>query len=422
MNSVLSADREDEARGDAQAGIGVFTIDPDLRAALKAFFDGRREIVEYHDGTLAGANAWASEAGNAPSVIIDIGETDDPVAGIRELAARGGGDFRIIAVGAINDVTLYRWLIEAGAADYLVKPLQPDLLEKALEGTATNAKATGAGKEKTRLIVVTGTRGGAGATTFAVNLAWSVAHRCNRTAALIDLDFSYGTVALALDLEPTHGLREIIENPERIDSLFVESAMARESEKLSVLSTEEPISDKIPVDPTSIGLLVEQLSEKFPCIVADLPRGLIPDHGDLLKRADTIVLVSEMTLAAIRDTVRLTTHIREIAPDADLIIVANKVGPGDRGEVAKPEFERGIRMNVDHMIPWDQKTVAEAANAGKPLATAGPASNINKAMEAACQALFSVDQEARRERGFRIGNFRIGGFALAALPKWLHRG
>ncbi|HEY6029545.1 MAG TPA: hypothetical protein VIU44_03225, partial [Gaiellaceae bacterium] len=53
---------------------------------------------------------------------------------------------------------------------------------------------------------------------------------------LVDLDLQGGTIALALDVEPSHGLREVLDNPARIDSLFVTSVATKYAERLHVLA------------------------------------------------------------------------------------------------------------------------------------------------------------------------------------------
>src|SRR3546814_6381822 len=66
------------------------------------------------------------------------------------------------------------------------------------------------------------------------------------------LDLQHGTVALALDIEPTHGLREALENPSRIDSLFINSATVKLGERLSVMAAEEAADHEVAYDPAAI--------------------------------------------------------------------------------------------------------------------------------------------------------------------------
>src|SRR3546814_12807229 len=94
-------------------------------------------------------------------------------------------------------------------------------------------------------LAVIGARGGVGASTIATSLAWLLSERGKRATALLDLDVHFGTGALALDLEPGRGLTDAIENPSRIDGLFIARAMVKASEKLAVLSAEAPKSSPV---------------------------------------------------------------------------------------------------------------------------------------------------------------------------------
>src|SRR3546814_13854078 len=78
---------------------------------------------------------------------------------------------------------------------------------------------------------VIGARGGVGASTIATSLAWLLSERGKRATALLDLDVHFGTGAPALDLEPGRGPTDAIENPSRLDRLFIERAMVKASGK-----------------------------------------------------------------------------------------------------------------------------------------------------------------------------------------------
>src|SRR3546814_13142547 len=120
-------------------------------------------------------------------------------------------------MGSVNVIAVYRAIVDSGACDYLVKPVTEKALVSALNRTEelqqVNVVET-APEEKARIAVI-GSRGGVGSSTFAVNLAWILAEERKYKATLIDLDLEFGTIALSLDLEPTRGLREALENPAR---------------------------------------------------------------------------------------------------------------------------------------------------------------------------------------------------------------
>jgi pilus assembly protein CpaE len=203
-------------------------------------------------GGLRNAVQTLSVSASPNILFVDLSESGDPLNDINALAEVCEPGTVVIASGQVNDVRLYRDLVASGIHDYLLKPLNPDALRDAFAQaqTALNApKVAESGAERAHCAVaVIGTRGGAGASTIATSLAWLMGEKQGRTTALLDLDVHFGTGALGLDLEPGRGLTDAIENPSRIDGLFIERAMVRASERLAVLSAEAPIHSPIMTD------------------------------------------------------------------------------------------------------------------------------------------------------------------------------
>ncbi|MBL6933238.1 MAG: P-loop NTPase, partial [Rhodospirillales bacterium] len=184
---------------------------------------------------LEGSAAEAVDAlNNIPTpekLVIDLSGSADPIADIDALAQVCQPDTRVIALGDINDVNLFRHLMDMGVQDYLLKPVSAEDLNEAVSRVDdVETQGTDDDERQGRLIAVIGARGGVGASTVAANIAWMMAHQQGQRVALIDLDLYFGSIALALDMEPGRGFREALENPSRIDGLFVERAMVRESE------------------------------------------------------------------------------------------------------------------------------------------------------------------------------------------------
>jgi len=166
-------------------------------------------------------------SGYAPRVLLlDLADSAAPIAEVNSARTVGGADLKLVALGILNDVTLFRDLLAAGANDYLVKPATRETLSAALEKGSTNT-GTGTSGGLGQVIVFVGSRGGVGTTTTAVSCAWLLAEERKERVALVDLDLHFGTIALKLDTDPGSGLCEALEQPSRIDSLFIERAIVK---------------------------------------------------------------------------------------------------------------------------------------------------------------------------------------------------
>ncbi|WP_282608119.1 P-loop NTPase [Pelagibius sp. Alg239-R121] len=334
------------------------------------------------DGGSNEAMQYLTEAPLPRVLIVDIGDSSSPLTAMLSLTAAFSEETRLVGIGSMNDINLYREMIGAGISDYLVKPIT----EKALIGVLQQIEepdeeleAPAADPDAIQKIVVVGSRGGCGASTVAVNLAWSMAERKQKRTALIDLDLEFGTIALSLDLEPTRGLREALENPSRIDSLFISSATAKLTEKLSVMATEETVNHEMLFDPAATGALFDALGREHDCIVVDLPRSAVGMRQGVFEAATQVVLVTELTLSGLRDSIRVLAGIEEASPNSVVKVIANRTG-GAAQAMQLGDFQKALGRKVDFQISEDRKAFNLASNTGKPLVQADSRSKASKTL------------------------------------------
>ena len=337
-------------------------------------------------------------------LLVDITEAQLPISAVDELAEVCEPGVAVIALGDRNDVGLFRDLIQHGVSDYLVKPISASLLQRSLL-TAMGASSPARQNDRLgRLIVVAGARGGVGGTLMATGIAWSIANERRRRAALIDLDLQHGSAALALDLEPSHGLREALEHPSRIDDLFVDRTMVRHSETLHVLSSEEPLGEPLAPDLTAVAMLMKELRNRFHYVVVDLPRLTSALTLQTLQAATNLVLVTDLSLAGMRDTLRFATLMPSLNAACQMTLVANKVGEHRQGEMGRAEFEAGIGRKLDVIVPFDPRVVAAALNVGRPIGASR--NRVADGIAAVVQAALG-STAGKSRRGLRLWPVRV---------------
>jgi pilus assembly protein CpaE len=333
----------------------------------------------------------------SPNILfVDLSESADPLNDINALAEVCEPGTIVIASGQVNDVRLYRDLVASGIHDYLLKPFTVDHLRDTFAHAQTilSGPRGEAQVDKPHIMAaVMGVRGGVGASTIATSLAWLLGEKAHRSTALLDLDIHFGTGALALDLEPGRGLTDAIENPSRIDGLFIERAMVRASEKLAVLSAEAPINSPVLSDGSAFYQLQEEMRTAFECTVVDLPRSMLVQYPHLMSDIQ-VVVVTELTLAAARDAIRILSWLKSNAPQAQVLVVASRVPQSGTLEISKKDFEGSIERKIDLVVPYDHKLAATAAKLGKTMADAGKGSKTVAPLAALVERVVGAGEAA----------------------------
>lgn len=303
----------------------------------------------------------------APAVVIaDISGATDVAAEMEALAEVCEPHTRVIVVGDTNDIGLYRTLLRMGVSDYLVKPLDPVALHEALRRAEQTAAPESARTPTAKTLALIGARGGVGATSLAVSLAWELSQERGLRTVLADLDLQFGAATLQLDLEAGRGLREILTRPDRIDALLIGSAMAAHSDRLRVLAAEEPLEDDLDIGPAALPTLLGVISADCDAVVMDVPRHMDRLSREALARADLAVVVTDLSLAGLRDTQRLLGLLKALRPQGEIGLVANRVG-GVAGELLQVEFEKAVGAEFDLVLPFDEKAALAAAETARPL-------------------------------------------------------
>ncbi len=368
-------------------------------------------------GGLRNAIQSLSVSASPNILMVDLSESGDPLNDINALAEVCEPGTVVIAIGQVNDVRLYRDLLASGIHDYLLKPLSAGPLRDALNQAQAvfTAPRNADGESVNRHIstAIVGARGGVGASTLATSLAWHFSEEHSSPTALFDLDVHFGTGALALDLEPGRGLTDAIDNPSRIDGLFIERAMIRANDNLSILSAEAPISQPLMTDGAAFVQLEEEFRQAFEMTVIDLPRNMLINFPHVLADVNLILLTTEMTLASARDTIRILSWLKTNAAHAHTMIVANKVQSGV-SEISKADFEASIERKIDFSIPYDVKAAANAAKLGQPFIAANRSSKATSAIKQVAERVMGASEEDLENAATEKKSL-LGGFDLKSL-------
>jgi len=351
---------------------------PAGRLPLMAFVDGESERVLNESpvqqalgrglimrGGITKAIEYLGAQRSPNLLIVDISGVDLPVSQVNSLADVCEPGVTVIAIGDRNDVGLYRDLIDAGVADYIVKPLTRELVAKALAPRTAPGELGRTGLKLGKMVAFIGVRGGAGATTLAVNLSWYLANRQARRVALVDLDLQHGDCALALNIKPTAGFREALANPLRIDNLLLERIMTPHGERLFVLSAEEPLHEHLQFTAGAVDTLFSVLRSQFHYVIVDVPRNPAPPYRRALDIADLRVFVGDQTMRSVRDLVRQRAAFGEGSAEHRSLFVLNRQGEGGRHAVPLKDMHAVLQLRPNSVIPFQPALLTAASTNGQ---------------------------------------------------------
>jgi pilus assembly protein CpaE len=352
----------------------VVAVTPDREAHdfLQSYLgDAVAGGVHLEKGGASAAIAYLEQAEIAPRLlIVDLSGVETPLSDIDRLADVCEPGVVVVALGETENVHLFRELIRAGVADYITKPLSPDLLEPYVRERRGSIAATPGAARRGRVVAVTGGRGGVGVTTLAVAAAWRLANVQKRRVALVDLDLHGGAACVQLGLQ-AGGLLDALENHAKIDSLYLDRTLIRHGPRLSVMAEEAPLRRDTPLNPAALDTLFDALSDDFHYVVVDLPRLFGAAHAHVFRRARTRVVVVDRTLPALRDGARLVDLGRD-APGG-MMVVVNDHHPGLSGIIGDDTVEKALGRRADLAVAYDRTAAQRGDNLGEALGEKGGA-------------------------------------------------
>lgn len=213
-------DKENENNASVE-GIttAVFCREGDLKQFTDVFARLGRSCTAAQKGGIDEAQAWLTQHDAPGLLIVDISASPFPVPALADLAALAGPGCRIVAVGAEENVELYRSLLSAGAFDYLVSPVADALVVELLNRADSDRWLGMPDASSVRVgqtIAVTGAAGGAGTSTVAALLGRWIAEAAKYPTLLVDFDRRKGDLALLLGLKADNGLAGILSAANRL--------------------------------------------------------------------------------------------------------------------------------------------------------------------------------------------------------------
>lgn len=361
--------------------IQAFCEFPDTGAALQRAAGDRRLAKAHVTVQLGGLQAAIDHhaGGVAPNLLIVETRLQGKAAvdEIDRLAEVCDPSTKVVIVGRVNDVELYRELMRRGVSEYMVAPLNPLHLIEVISGLYLNPDAQPIGK----VVTFIGARGGVGSSTLAHNIGWCIAEQIHVNTALVDLDLAFGTVGLDFNEEPGQGVADALAAPERLDDVLLERLLLKIGEHLSLFTAPATLDRDPEIDPGTYEAVIDAVRQMTPCVIVDLPHLWTPWVKQTLLAADEIVIVAAPDLASLRNTKGIVDLLKQHRPnDGAPKLIMNQIGVAKRPEIPVKDFAATVGIESAIVVPFDPALFGAAANNGQMLLQVQPRAAVSEAV------------------------------------------
>ncbi len=349
---------------------------------------------------------------------MQLGQGATPFASLNDLAARLTGQPVVLVLGPSyahgDELAVAEQLLAARrevSAIMVTEELSTDLLQRALRSgvkdvlqapveSAELSDAVGRAAatlvvsaptpvasvgpeidgELGRVVTVFSTKGGAGKSVIASNLAVVLAQRSDKPVVLVDADLQFGDIAVMLKLSPTHTIVDAVSAVDRLDVGFLQNLLVEHpGSGLWVLPAplEPAFADQIGA--AQMVQIVELLRQFCSFVIIDTPAYFNDVVLGLIEVSDDVLLVAGMDIPNIKNVkIGLQTLRLLNTPMEKLKLILNRSDSKVKLDVS--EVERTLAIEAEAQIPSDV-VVPQAVNRGEPVVLSAPKSGVARSIE-----------------------------------------
>ncbi len=358
----------ERARPIPRISIQAFCEDPAVAEIIQTAAEDRRLTKVHVSVQMGGAEAAVAHYQESPTPNLIILESSlsraELLSELDQLAESCDAGTKVLIIGHVNDVVLYRELLKRGVSEYLVAPISVAELMEALSSLYNNPSADPVG----HVFAFVGAKGGVGSSTICHNVAWTLAETLKANAVIADLDLAFGTTGLDFNQDPVQGIADALQNPERLDEVLLDRLLTKCSEHLSIFAAPVVLDRDYDITPEACETVIDVVRQNVPYVAVDLPHTWSAWTKRLLIQADEIVITAVPDLANLRNAKNIVDLAKQSRKnDALPHLVLNMANMPKRPEISAPEFEAALGLKALCVIDFDSELFGQAANNGQML-------------------------------------------------------
>ena len=365
------------ARPVPRISIQVFCENKEFVDVLQETSNDRRMSKSHLSMQMGGVTAAleAYREGPTPNLVIleSSSERNFLLEQLDQLAEVCDAGTKVIIVGHVNDVLLYRSLVERGVSEYLVWPVEPLQIITAISNLYSDPEAEPLGQ----VFSFVGSKGGVGSSILSHNVAWALSELTKTDVVISDFDLPFGTAGLDFNQDPAQGIAEALFQSDRLDDVMLDRLLSKCSERLSLFASACSLDKEYDVEREPCDLVLDVLRKNIPYSVLDLPHAWTSWSKYVLMQSDEIIITAAPDLANLRNTKNILDFLKtNRSTDLSPRLVLNMVGMPKKPEISVADFAQIIEVEPLVVIDYDAEIFGTAANNGQMIGEVSQKSKV----------------------------------------------
>jgi len=348
-------------------------------------------------------------------VVVDIAPRDTARAmQAIELIHANVPQIAVFAAGSMNEPSVIVAAMRSGAREYLERESSTDAFIDALRRfSSSRSKARGA-TGRARILAVTNSKGGAGATTVSVNTAVSLQQSHGRTVLV---DFALlGHAALHLNVRTPFGISDALQNLHRMDSALLQSFVTECKGGLHLLAgTQQPL--QLTPSAAELARLFDLLVSHFEYVIIDCSNRTDSLFRMIADLANAVLLVTQADVVSLWSAGRMHAFLEQGSGRDRVRLVVNRFKkiPGFDDE----DIQKVTNCKLLWKLPNSFHSAGPAIDKGSPVAY-HETSELGRSYHALAGILAGASSsENSMDLGFNIekseGKLRVSSLLISPL-------
>lgn len=281
-------------------------------------------------------------------------------------------------------------LLQTGVHHSLPDTLSADEFVQSLKAIYLNESTrlvsmenTSGEHNKSKIVMVYGAKDGIGKTSFAANLAVSLAQE-KQKVAIIDLDLQYGDVNVFFGIESRTTISELVQEQVAVNIDVIRQHMALHASGVNILCAPRSPEFAEGITGDQIEKILAAIRSYYDYVILDMPPVFNDINVSCIDASSSILFLTGADISSLRNSRKALYLLLALTRKEKIKLL---IGKERENEIKPAVIAKTLEFPVNASLPYDHKTIVSSLNLGKPIVTSTPGAKYSKAVKSICAML-----------------------------------